>query len=190
VSGARSGLLAGLALLLPSAAAADPGALRAPVGGAALVGEVGAPTTSAAWWPNEGLGVAVHLRAPGASVGASVGTRALHADGWGVDAFLAGGFTVPLRDPGVAVTVSPAVRAGWRGPKVEGGVGLAVPLAVGLAGGGVDGVGARLPLLLEPAVGFRLGPVRLGATLSAGPVFALGAPIGLETGARLVVAGG
>jgi hypothetical protein len=184
------GAAAVLAVLAPSVAAADPGALRAAVAGATLVGEVGAPTTSAAWWPNDGLGIAVHVRAPGASVGASVGTRALHADGWGVDAFLAGGLTVPVRDPGVAVTVSPAARAGWRGPKAEAGLGLAVPLAVGLAGGGVDGVGARVPVLLEPAVGFDVGPVRLGATLSAGPVFALGSPIGFETGARLVVAGG
>ncbi len=178
-----------LLALLPGTALADPGALRAPVADSALAGEVGLPTASAAWWPNAGLGLAVHLRAPGASVGASVGTRALHADGWGVDAFLAGGVTVPLRDPGVAVTLSPAARAGWRGPRAEAGLGLAVPLALGLGGGGMEQIGARLPLLLEPALGFDVGPVRVGATLSAGPVFVPGTATGVETGVRLAVAG-
>lgn len=178
-----------LSVLLPGLAHADPGALRAPVADATVTGEVGLPTTSAAWWPRDGLGVAVHLRAPGASLGASIGTRALHTDAWGVDAFLAGGLTVPLRDPGLAVTLSPAIRAGWRGPTAEAGLGLALPLAVGLVGGGIEQVGARVPVLLEPAFGVDVGPVRLGATLSAGPVFVPGAPTGVETGVRLSIAG-
>ncbi len=184
-------MTATIALLLVSlSAGADPGALRAPVADAAFVGEIGAPTSSVAAWLGDGFGVAADVRAPGASVGLSVGTRALHADGWGVDTFLAGGLTVPLRDPGVALTLSPAVRLGWRGPRLDTGLGVAVPLAVGLAGGGMDGVGARLPVLLEPAFGTRVGPVRLGGTVSFGPVFVPGAPTGVETGVRLVVAGG
>ncbi len=167
-------------------ASADPGALRAPTAAGAYVAEWGAPSMSAGVWYTDRLGFGVDVRQPGASFGISAGTRTLHKQRVGLDGYLSGGLVFPLRDAGLGLTLTPAIRAGARGKHGEAGIGVAVPLALGLAGGG-EGVRVRAPILLEPSFGMGFGGFRLGVTLSGGPVLLAGAPPGVELGARVAL---
>ena len=46
----------------------------------------------------------------------------------------------------------------------------------------------RAPLLVEPAVGVRVGPVWVGLTGSMGPVWVTGSIPGIEVGGRVSLA--
>ena len=101
----------------------------------------------------------------------SFGARKALADGprgWGVDVFLSGGFRALLADPGLALTLTPAIAAGSRGPVVAT-LGLALPMAAR-----VGNPQARLPMLVELRLGGQPGPVSFGVRGALGPVFAPG----------------
>jgi hypothetical protein len=172
--------------LLSTNALAEPAAIRAPVGGARLTAEVGGGGSLAAWRA-DGLGLAADVSSGGAAVGLSVGWRHLHPDGVGLDLFFCGGILVPLVEPGVAISGGASARVGYRRGHFDGGLGLTVPVALGVAGGG-SGVAFRVPLLVEPAVGVRLGPVWLGGTGSMGPLWVTGSLPGIEVGGRISLA--
>ncbi len=98
-----------------------------------------------------------------------MGTRKAVADGpkhGGVDLFVAGGVLMPLIDPGVALTATPAIQLGKRGPTTHLTIGLAAPLEVLLA----PSLQLRAPVLLELRLGGNLGPLWLGLRGGAGPV--------------------
>ena len=159
-----------LALSSPAPpAAADPLALRHGGPERGLVVEGGWPTVSAGWWVGPGLGLAVDWRLPAGAIGASLGTRTTVSNGprhGGVDLFGAGGALVPLVDPGLALTATPAVQAGKRGPTTHVTIGLAAPVELLL----VPRAQLRLPVLLELRFGGKLGPLWLGLRGGIGPV--------------------
>lgn len=144
-------------------ALADPVAMRAPVDAPAAT--VGLHDASVSASLGEDLPwVAAELATNGASTGASVGQR--WTLGSGVRRFqagLAGGFLVPLVDPGVVLTGTAWLHGGWVGERGSFLAGAAVPVAVGAGG-------SRMPLLFELQGGVVAGPVAVGARLAAGPV--------------------
>lgn len=170
-------------LLLAMLAQAEPGALRAPVGDAGLTAEYNGGA-SLAVWRDDRWGLAVD--ASRGAAGASLGWRHLHPDGGGLDFFAHGGLEVPLVEPGIALGLGGAARLSYRRGVFEGGLGVAVPVEVGLVGGGT-GPALRLPLLVEPAIGLRLGPVRVGLTGSMGPVWVTDAISSVAIGGRVAV---
>lgn len=161
-----------IALLL-AAALADPVVLRGPAPEGALGVSIGSPELSAGGWIRPRLGVAVEARTGGTALGASVGTRATLAGRerpWGIDASLAAGWVLPTVDPALALSLTPALHAGWRGERFQAVLGLAAPLAARLA----PRPDLRAPVLVEPWLGLRLGDVWLGARAGLGVVAAPG----------------
>lgn len=158
-------------LFLVSAAFADPIALRAPSADVAVV--LGVPDSSAGLALTSHVGVSVDVHAFD-SVGASVGYRRdafRRESGFGLELAIAGGPTLPLVDPGLALSATPSLALGWaRGP-VDATIGVAVPAVARLTG-----LGLRLPVLGEVWLGGRVGPARVGGTLGAGQMWILGAP--------------
>ncbi len=146
---------------------ADPVALRAPHDAAgATLGrhDASAGAELGSTW------LAAEAATNGASVGASLGQRwVLGRDDRvrRVQAGCSGGLLVPLVEPGIALTGTGWLHAGWVGDRGAFVAGAAVPVAVGTGG-------SRLPLLFELQGGVRAGPVWLGARLAAGPVFTPG----------------
>ena len=167
-------LLFAALLLGPTMAFADPVALRL-AGEDRQVGlEVGWRDLTVAWWFRPDLGLAVDVGLRGQAVGLSLGGRVALLDGprrWGVDVFLAGGLRVLLPEPGLALTLTPAIAAGSRGPVVAT-LGLALPAAARLGS-----KQARLPVLVELRLGGQPGPVSFGVRGALGPVFAPGEPV-------------
>jgi hypothetical protein len=161
-------LLAGFA----TRASADPTSLRHGVEAQTLVVEGGWPTLSAGYWLGPGFGLAVDWRLPAAAVSGSVGTRKTLAHGpkhGVVDLFFAGGLLVPLVDPGIAVTATPAIQLGKRGPKSRATIGLAAPIEALLS----PRPQLRVPVLLELHLGGNLGPFWLGVRGGVGPILSL-----------------
>lgn len=161
-----------LALLASCAApaAADPLALRHGIEGKALVIDGGWPNLSVGYWVGPRLGLAVEWRLPAAAISGSVGTRKTVSHGPkhnGVDLFIAGGLLVPTILPGIAVTATPAIQLGKRGPKSHFTFGIAAPLEALLA----PRAQLRVPVLLELRLGGKLGPLCVGLRGGAGPVF-------------------
>lgn len=96
----------------------------------------------------------------------------------------AAGLVVPLVTPGLGLSVTPALRYEARGAWLSAGVGLAVPTELGFAGGFT----ARVPVLVEPALGLHPpGDVWACVVGSAGPVLSPGGATGVALGARAVV---
>ncbi|GDX82828.1 hypothetical protein LBMAG42_46390 [Deltaproteobacteria bacterium] len=176
-------ILAPIALALVGLAFADPIALRAPSGDVAVV--VGVPDSSAGFsiTPHFGVSVDVH---PFDAVGASIGYRHdvfRRETGFGLEVAVAGGPTVPLLDPGLAVSATPSLSLGWaRGP-VDATIGVAVPAVAGLTG-----FSLRFPVLGEVWLGGKIGPARVGGTFGAGQMWILGAPTELGWHGGLYVA--
>jgi hypothetical protein len=169
MGGLRAWCMLVLLAALASPAAADPLALRHGVDGRAVVVEGGYPSISAGYWVGPALGLALDWRLPAAAVSGSIGTRKTVAQGprhGGVDLFVAGGLLVPLVDPGVAITASPAIQMGRRGPKGHVTFGVAAPMEALL----VPRARLRIPVLLELRVGGNLGPLWLGLRGGVGPV--------------------
>lgn len=157
-------------LLLAAAAWADPVILRIPGPERGLVAAVGWPETSVGGWIGPRIGVALEIR-PWSAVGASVGGRWRLAGpevGWRVDASLAGGLSVPTLDAGLALEVTPALRAGRVGERLAVSVGAASPAVLQ----GIGGVAARVPLQGELILG--LPTLGVGAVLGAGAVLSRG----------------
>ncbi len=151
-----------LAALVGAPASADPLILRAPLPPTASVGlAAGAPSLAAGGWFSQQLGAAVELVDGGAAVGVSAGSRTNllgSDDRWGLDAYLAGGVAIPLIDPGLALTVTPALQGGWRGDRVRATLAIASPTQLRLTG-----FQAKLPVVAEPWLLFRAGSVWFGA---------------------------
>jgi hypothetical protein len=161
-------LCAGLCCL-PRPVAADPVTLRHGDPQEGLVLQAGWPQVSAAWWLGPDLGLALAWRLPASAVSASAGTRrrtVLGAGPWALDTFLAGGLLVPMVDPGLALTATPALQLGRRGEHGELDLGLAAPLEIEL----VPTRRLRAPLLLEAGFGVELGPIEAGLRGGFGPV--------------------
>jgi hypothetical protein len=148
-------------LWLAVLASADPTAVRAPVDGDAVL-SLGAPVVSAAVALSGderhdarlGLGV----RWPAGAVELAVGTtRYLPGDGpWRLGY---GGAIGLFTAPGSRIghTLTPWARVERRG-KVRGGAQIAAPLTLGFAP-----ASARLPIVVEPFLGGRIGRVDLSA---------------------------
>lgn len=155
-----------------SAAWADPMALRAPAGSVVVV--VGLPESSVAAALTPHLGVAVEVH-PFSAVGAAVGLRGDLFRGeraFGLELSAAGGLDLPLVDPGLAVSLTPAAELGWAGGSVDATLGLVVPAVVRVA----PGADLRLPVLGELWLGGKVGALRLGGTFAAGQLWMAGAP--------------
>lgn len=157
----RAAVALALALALPAAAAADPLALRIPAERRFAALAIGVPEVSAGWWFSERFGLAVEWRLPASAVGASLGTRwTLVGDalGFGVDATLAVGVTVPLIEPGGAVSVTPSILGRWRGRYAVVAASVVVPAVARL----LPDPDLRLPVLFELWLGGHFGPWRTG----------------------------
>lgn len=170
-------LLLVLTFACAAPAAADPLALRHAVAGKTLVVEGGWPNVSVGYWVGPRLGLAVDWRLPAAAISASVGTAKTVSQGpkyGGVDLFFAGGLLVPLVTPGVAVTATPAIQLGKRGPKSHFTFGIAAPIEALLT----PQPQLRAPLLLELRLGGEVGPLWIGLRGGAGPVIMLPGAMG------------
>lgn len=170
-------------LSLVSLAFADPIALRAPSADVAVV--LGAPDSSAGFSVTSNVGVSVDVHAFDA-VGVSIGYRhdVFRRDtGFGLELAIAAGPTVPLLDPGLAVSATPSLALGWARGSLDATVGVAVPAVARL-----NGFGLRLPVLGEVWLGGRIGSARVGGTFGAGQMWILGAPTELGWHAGLYVA--
>lgn len=172
-------------LLLVAMAAAEPKAFRAPVGNAAWVAEYGGGA-SLAGWRADGWGLALEVGPQAGTLGGSLGWRHLHPDGWGLDVTPGVGLVIPLVEPGLGLSLSPAARVGWRRKGFEIGLGLSIPVTVGFFGGG-PGLAVRVPLLVEPGVGLGVGSLRLGLTGSMGPVWVTETLPGIAVSGRIAI---
>lgn len=161
-----------LVLLLTTCAlpaAAEPLALRHGGEDRALIVEGGWPNLSVGYWLGPKLGLAVDWRLPAAAISVSVGTRETLVHGprhGGVDVFVSGGMLVPLIDPGLAVTATPAVQFGKRGPTTHVTLGFAAPLEFLMT----PRTQLRAPVLLELRAGGNLGPFWIGLRGGVGPI--------------------
>ena len=144
-----------LALAVP--ALADPVALRVPAPDASMVVAPGWPSTSAAWWAGPRLGLAVDTVLPGAALGVHAGIRTTllgQSDhGAGLDLSASAGLVAPLRAPGMALALTPALRGRVRGARLDAGLGLVAPALAGVAG---STRGAKLSPALEGSLGLRV----------------------------------
>ncbi len=165
-----------LAVLLATPAHADPVALRAPGSGITLA--AAGPAVSGAFWLGEGhttkgafdLGFGAEGDLRGGPVGATVaGARTLvrGPGGLGVDVTLAGSVLVPVVSPALALGATPSIFFGWRGARVDGGLGVVVPVVGRIA----PDPSVRASVLAEPWIGVHAGPVSVGAGAAMGPVF-------------------
>lgn len=176
-----------ITLLVASALAYSP-ALRVPLPSEPhVVLALGAPTSSVAW-RDARYGVSVDVAPSGSIAGASVGVRRLlvgEDTRFRLTVEADGGLLVPLIDPGVGLSVSGSIQAGWYGERGSGGgFALTSPLAFRFA----PGAQARLPLLLEGDLAVACGPhLSLGALVGAGAAFAPGGPPAATAEASLVV---
>jgi hypothetical protein len=173
-----SSILLGLLVIAflqgPAPAVADPVALRQAGEDRQLSLEAGWRDATVAWWFRPDLGLAVDVGLRGQAVGLSLGGRLALLDGprhWGVDVFFAGGLRVLLPEPGLALTLTPAIAAGSRGPVIAT-LGLALPAAARLGS-----KQARLPILVELRLGGQPGPVSFGVRGALGAVLAPGEPV-------------
>ncbi len=158
-------------LALCGLALADPIALRAPAGLVSVV--LAVPDTSVALALTSHVGLSVDFRALDA-VSVSIGYRAdvfRAATGFGLELSVAGGPTVPVLAPVLAVSATPALALGWARKSLDATLGIAVPGVVR-----VTGPGLRLPVLGEVWLGGKAGPVRVGGTFAAGQMWITGAP--------------
>lgn len=171
-----------LLFLFFSSAWAEPAAIRAPVGAATLAASWGDGASLVLW--HDDLGLA--LDASGAAVGAALGWRHLHANPVGFDLFGHGGVAVPFIEPGLALTLGASARFGYRNAHFDGGIGLAIPAALGLWGGG-SGLALRVPLSVEPAIGVRVGPLWFALSGSMGPLYVTGSIPGIMFGGKFSV---
>jgi hypothetical protein len=152
-------------------ALADPIALRAPSGAVAVV--LGVPDSSVAVSVAPHVGVSIDARALDA-VGASVGYRSdlfRRDTGFGLEVSIAGGPMVPLLDPGLALSATPALALGWAHHSLDATIGVAIPAVARFTG-----FDLRIPVLGELWLGGRIGPVRVGGTFAAGQMWITGAP--------------
>jgi len=175
-----------LAWHLTSVAHADPIALRAPQGALGVV--VAVPDSSVAGWLTSHVGLSVDVH-PWSTVGASVGYRGdvfRKATGFGLELSVAGGPTLPVLDPGAALSATPSASLGWAGRGVDATLGLAVPAVLRIA----PDPDLRLPVIGEVWLGGRVGGVRLGGTFGAGQMWITGAPVELGWHLGLYVAVG
>lgn len=172
-----------ISLLLATALAADPAALRQ-IDGEGLLIDVSSEAV--------GIGVARHdLRlaasyAYGSHVALHVGTlRPLVGAErtWGVDAVLAGGAAALLATPGVALVATGELRAGARGDDGQATLGLVTPLALRLD----LPPELAVPLALELRFAVRLGPLWLGTRGQAGATFVPGQPPAMRTAGSVFV---
>ncbi len=173
-SAALSALLVAALLLGVAPASADPVALRQAGTEREVSLEVGWRDATLAFWFRPDLGLAVDVGLRGQAVGLSLGGRLALVDGprhWGVDFFLAGGMRVLLPEPGLALTLTPAIAAGSRGPVIAT-LGLALPVSARLGS-----KQARLPILVELRLGGQPGPVSFGVRGALGAVLAPGEPV-------------
>ncbi len=161
-----------LGLLLTTCAvqaAAEPLALRHGGEDRALIVDGGWPNLSVGYWIGPKLGLAVGWRLPAAAVSVSLGTRKTLVHGprhGGGDVFVSGGMLVPLTDPGVAVTATPAIQFGKRGPTTHVTLGFAAPIEFLMT----PRAQLRAPVLLELRAGGNLGPFWIGLRGGVGPV--------------------
>lgn len=161
-------------LLLPAVASADPVGLRLPGSTPQLVVEAGWRDASVALWFKDELGVAVDVGLRGEAVGGSFGVRHALVEndrGLGVDAFLSAGLRGLIADPGLALTLTPAIAAGSRGDLLAT-IGVAAPIVARL--GRPE---ARVPVLVEVRLGGQPGPVSFGVRGALGAVLVPGEPI-------------
>lgn len=159
------------ALALPSAVSADPLALRHAGERRELVVEGGPHEVAAAIWLSPELGLAVDVGLRGQAVGAHFGWRRTLVQGprgWGAAVFVSGGLRALITEPGLALSLTPAVAAGSFGKGIAT-LGLALP-----ASAQVGGDQARLPILIELNLGARPAPVSFGVRGALGPVLAPG----------------
>lgn len=164
-------------LLLGLALASDPTALRQLHGEPAAAVDVGSEGLSVA--ADVGPLVGVHWR-PDTWIGAAVGQSAALTGKdrpWGIDGTVAAGVGGLLATPGVALTLTGAVRGGVRNDRGLATLGLVVPAAVGSWP-----VRVAVPLALEPTVGIHLGPAWLGMRGQAGATLVPGSPPALRAG--------
>jgi len=158
-------------LALTSVASADPLILRGLDTGRGPAVSGGSASVSAGGFITAHLGIAVELRLPADTVGASVGGRWTLVEGkrgWGLDAFAAGGLDIPTLRPGLALTTTLALFGRVRRNRYQVALGAVSPSAVRLTGIPE----ARFPLLLEFWLGIRAGPVWLALQANAGAVLA------------------
>lgn len=172
-------------LLLSTIAWAEPAAIRAPVGPATLTATLGDGGSLAGWHNN--LGLALDISGAGAAVGTALGWRHLHPNPVGLDLFGHGGLAVPLIEPGLALTLGASARFSYRNQHFDGGIGLAIPAALGLWGGG-PGLALRVPISIEPAIGCHAGPLWLALSGSMGPLYVTSSIPGILFGGRISVA--
>lgn len=156
-------------------AAAEPLALRLPTGGGPEVSvAVGWPQQSVAVWLADGLGFGLDLRLPLASLGASLGTRLVVAQGpkgARFTLFAAGGVSRTFAQPGVGLNPSVSARATAVLGPTELGLGFSLPMAVWF-GEEPHPVQARLPLLVEVTWGVQVQRVFVGLLGQLGGVLA------------------
>jgi hypothetical protein len=160
----------GLVLILASApAAAEPLVSRIPVDGAFLVAgpQLGLGVSG------ERYGVAVGYDLPGRSADAAGSLRLTLYEaesGFGVWTGAAAGIVVPFTKPRVAVEVAPWLGVGWRAEGWLAAVDVAAPAVAALA----PGDPLRVPVLVEPWVGIRVGRLWLTTGAGLGEVFVPG----------------
>jgi len=87
--------------------------------------------------------------------------------GLGVDVTLAGSVLVPVVAPALAIGATPSIFFGWRGARLDGGLGVVVPVVGRIA----PDPRVRASVLAEPWIGVHAGPVCIGAGAAMGPVF-------------------
>lgn len=156
-----------------ASAHADPIALRGPAWGRVLAVMPGLPELSAAWWVRPAVGFALEWRFPASAAGASVGTRwTVIGDtlGWGVEVHIAGGVMVPLLDPGVGLSVTPAVHGRWRDEHLHVGASVAVPAVLRVA----PGADLRVPPVIELWFALHFGRLSFGLHGNVGSVYVPG----------------
>ena len=125
----------------------------------------GASVSLGAWHPSAPWVPAVEGDFAGGPAGAWFGA---HTDirapsGLGVDLQASAGLLL-TGDLELALGLTPAATAGWRGKRVDATLGLTAPLALRVTGGPA----LRAPVRVEPWLGVHLGPITLGAGGAAG----------------------
>ena len=168
-----------IALLLPTALAADPAALRQ-IDGHGVLMDVSSEAV--------GIGVARGELRLAASYGyeshvaLSVGTLLPLVGAertWGIDAVVAGGAAALLATPGVALTATGELRAGARNERGQATLGLVTPLALR-----VDlPPELAIPVAFELRLAVAVGPIWLGTRGQAGATFVPGQPVAMRTAA-------
>lgn len=163
-------LVAAAALAAPNVATADTSALRAPDLGTSVVLFEGVPEASRAVWIRPWFAITQQQKFPYDAFGVGVGVRRTLAGGprgWALAVQLGGGLSVPTLYPGVVLELSPSTNLRVRGDWAYFSMGIAVPAALRLDASG----DVRIPVVGELWLGFRAGPIWIGAMAGAGATF-------------------